>query len=318
MSSETSTTTSPPSIILVTGGAGFVGSRLVRRLLERYENARIISVDTYLTGTERNHVDDPRVTYHAVSTVQLNAFWDERRLPAPEVTFHLGEYSRIVQSFEDFDQVWELNMLGTKEVVRFCHRQGSKLVYSGSSSKFGNDGRDEHLSPYAWMKAKNVEYIVNFSNWFGLDYVITYFYNVYGPGQIREGKYATVIGIFESLYERGKPLTVVSPGAQTRDFTHVDDIVEGVILCSERGHGDGYLLGTGQEHTVLEVARMFGGEFTMVPERRGERQRGRADTTKARALGWQPRHTLEDYVADFKRRTPAGGSRAPAGTRTSG
>ena len=119
--------------------------------------------------------------------------------------------------------------------MKFAHAHGAKLVYAGSSSKFGNDGQDENLSPYAWTKAKNVEYIENFSRWYGLDYVITYFYNVYGPRQIREGRYATVIGIFEAQVEKGEPLTIVAPGTQTRDFTHIDDIVDGIVICAELG-----------------------------------------------------------------------------------
>ena len=177
-----------------------------------------------------NHVDDPRVQYITASCLDINRVWDRRRLPSPDVTFHLGEYSRIVQSFGDFDDVWEFNIRGTKEVVTFCHERSSLLLYAGSSSKFSSEGA-EHLSPYSWTKAKNIEFIRNFSSWFGLDYVITYFYNVYGPGQIGKGPYATVIGIFEEQAANGVPLTVVEPGTQTRDFTHVDDIVDGLILC---------------------------------------------------------------------------------------
>src|SRR5262249_15021309 len=161
-------------------------------------------------------------------------------------------------------------------------------------------------NPYAWTKAKNVEYIRNFSNWYGLDYVITYFYNAYGPGQIAHGKYATVIGIFERQYLAGTPLTVVSPGTQTRDFTHIDDIVDGVLICAEKGSGDGYLLGTGVEWPIVDVARMFGTEIDMVPELPGERTRGRADVTKARDLGWRPRHRLDEYIADFVAAHPSG------------
>lgn len=288
--------------ILVTGGAGFVGSHLIGRLLADYPDARITSLDNYYTGTTGNHVDDPRVTYVEGNTIDVNRIWPERNLPAPSVVFHLGEYSRIVQSFNDFEDVWEFNLRGTKEVVKFCHSHDARLVYAGSSSKFGNDGADENLSPYSWTKAKNIEYITNFSNWYGLDYVITYFYNVYGPGHIKSGSYATVIGIFEAQYEQGEPLTVVSPGTQTRDFTHIDDIVSGILTCYEHGKGDGYLLGTGEERTLVEVAEMFGGEYTLIPARKGERQRGRADTTKARALGWAPKQDLAGYIADFTAR----------------
>jgi UDP-glucose 4-epimerase len=285
--------------LLVTGGAGFVGSHLVRRLLTEYPDAQIVSLDNYFTGVVDNHVQDKRVTYLEGSTVDIAKIWQDRGLPSPKTVYHMGEYSRIVRSFEDHDLTWEFNLRGTKEVVQFAHSHGAKVVYAGSSSKFGNDGQDEHLNPYAWTKAKNVEYLKNFSDWFGLEYVVTYFYNVYGPGHIRTGKYATVIGIFEDHRERGLPLPVVSPGTQTRDFTHIDDIVAGIILCAERGSGDGYLLGTGHEWPVIDVARMFGGEIEMVPALRGERERGRADSAKARELGWAPQRDLPTYISSF-------------------
>jgi UDP-glucose 4-epimerase len=288
-------------VLLVTGGAGFVGSHLVRRLLHEHPGARVVSVDNYFTGTEANHVDSPRAIYIHASTVEVAKVWANAGLAGPSVVFHLGEYSRIPQSFADIDITWEYNLHGTKEVVKFAHAHGAKLVYAGSSSKFGNDGQDEHLNPYAWTKAKNVEYITNFDRWFGLDHVITYFYNVYGPGQIREGRYATVIGIFEAHYERGEPLPVIEPGTQTRDFTHIDDIIDGIMICAAHGRGDGYLLGRGHERPIVEVARLFGTGIRMVPAatRPGERVRGQADLAKAGALGWAPKRTLDGYVADF-------------------
>lgn len=288
-----------PENIIVTGGAGFVGYHLINKLASAYPEAAIISLDNYFTGSTENHIENDRITYLTGHTKDIYQIWAEQKLPNPDAIFHLGEYSRIVQSFEDIDLVWDYNMHGTKEVVKFCAEHNARLVYAGSSSKFGNDGADENLSPYAWIKAKNIEYIENFSNWFGLDYVITYFYNVYGPRHIRKGKYATVIGIFESLYEQGKPLTVVSPGTQERDFTHVEDIVNGVIACYEKGHGDGYLIGAQQACTIIEVAEMFDCEVVLVPARQGERVLGVSDNAKVRALGWEPKYRLGAYIADF-------------------
>jgi UDP-glucose 4-epimerase len=285
--------------LLVTGGAGFVGSALVKALLTDFPAAAIVSLDNYFTGTPENHVNDPRVTYIDASTVDIAKVWAERGLASPEIVFHLGEYSRIVTSFDDHDLTWDFNLLGTKEVVKFASAHNSKLIYAGSSSKFGNDGQDENLNPYAWTKAKNIEYIRNYATWYGLDYAITYFYNVYGPGQIVSGKYATVIGIFEDKYLHGQPLPVVSPGTQTRDFTHIDDIVRGIVLVAQKGSGDGYLLGAGHEWPLIEVAKMFGVAYEMIPALPGERDRGQADITKAAGLGWQPEHSLPDYIAAF-------------------
>jgi UDP-glucose 4-epimerase len=284
---------------LVTGGAGFVGSHVMRRLLRDNPGATVVSVDNYFTGKSEKHVDDPRAIYIHASTVDIAKTWANEGIPAPSVVFHMGEYSRIPQSFDDIDITWEYNLHGTKEVVKFAHAHNAKLVYAGSSSKFGNDGQDENLNPYAWTKAKNVEYLRNFADWYGLDYVVTYFYNVYGPGQIRSGRYATVIGIFEDHYERGLPLPVIAPGTQTRDFTHIDDIVDGLMACATLGSGDGYLLGYGKERPLLEVAEMFGVPYELMPPRPGERVRGQADTAKARALGWEPKIDLADYVAAY-------------------
>ena len=290
--------------LLVTGGAGFVGASLLGSLLSDYTSAAVVSVDNYFTGVRENHVNDPRVTYVDGSTVDIAQIWADRGLARPDIVFHLGEYSRIVQSFDDHDLTWEFNLRGTKEVVKFAAAHGAKLIYAGSSSKFGNDGQDENLNPYAWTKAKNIEYIKNYAKWYGLDYAITYFYNVYGPGQITSGKYATVIGIFEDRYLKGEPLPVVSPGTQTRDFTHIDDIVRGIILVAQKGGGDGYLLGAGREWQILEVAKLFGVPYELKPALPGERARGRADNTKVADLGWRPEQQLDDYIASFRAQNP--------------
>ncbi|MFI1962673.1 NAD-dependent epimerase/dehydratase family protein [Streptomyces pathocidini] len=287
-------------VILVTGGAGFIGANLIPGLLSAHPEDRIVSVDSYATGSPANHVMDERVTYLSGSTSDIVELWGRHEVVSPHTVYHLGEYSRIAQSFDEPDRVWESNLLGTKEIVRFCLEHGARLVYAGSSSKFGNSGQDENLSPYAWTKAKNVEYIRNMGSWYGLDFVITYFYNVYGPRQISTGRYATVIGIFEEQLRAGRPLTVVEPGTQTRDFTHVDDIVDGILVCAAKGEGDGYLLGSGVEHRLVDVARMFGGVVEMIPRRRGERLRSRADSLKARELGWIPKRELVSYIAELR------------------
>lgn len=285
--------------ILVTGGAGFIGSHLIPELVKKYSKAKIISLDNYFTGTTDNHFKHKNVKYVKGDTRNILNIWKENKYALPDAIFHLGEYSRIVQSFEDFDTVWDFNMDGTKEIIRFAGNSNAKLVYAGSSSKFGNNGKDENLSPYAWMKAKNIELIKNYSEWFGLDYVITYFYNVYGPGQIKTGKYSTVIGIFESQFEKGEPLTVVAPGTQTRDFTHIDDIVSGIIVCFEKGEGDGYELGYGKERKLIDVARMFSDNITMLPSKVGERKSGKANYKKAKALGWKAKIDLKEYIKEI-------------------
>ena len=173
---------------------------------------------------------------------------------------------------------------------------GSKLIYSASSSKFGNNGEDENLSPYSWVKAKMVELIKNYGKWYDLNYEIVYFYNVYGSGQITDGDYATVIGIFERQFSNGEKLTVVEPGSQQRDFTHVEDIVDGLILISEVTKNHEWHLRSGVNHTIIQIAEMFG-DWEFIPERRGERVKSdefKTDTEDI--LNWKPNHMIEDYV----------------------
>jgi len=292
--------------VLITGGAGFVGTALIKKLIRKYKNIEIVSIDNYSSGSVNNHVKSKKVTYLDKDTQNLvpkkfgmnDTKMDIADAFEPDVVFHFGEFSRIVTSFDSFDNCWDYNMQGTKMVLDYCVAKKAKLVYSASSSKFGNDGKDENLSPYAWMKAKMVELIKNYSEWFDLKYEITYFYNAYGPGQIRTGDYATVIGIFEEQYSKGEPLTVVEPGEQSRDFTHISDIVRGVILAAEKGRQDEYPLGTAISHKIIDVAKMFNHEYVMIPERRGERFYGKAiPSLTYQHLGWVAKIKLEDYIS---------------------
>jgi UDP-glucose 4-epimerase len=292
--------------VLITGGAGFIGYALIRKLIRRYKNIEIISIDNYSSGYKSNHVRSKKVTYLDKDTQTLipkkndanNTKMDYADGFEPDVVFHFGEFSRIVTSFDRFDSCWDYNIQGTKVVLDYCVAKKAKLIYSASSSKFGNDGKDENLSPYAWMKAKMVELIKNYADWFDLKFEITYFYNVYGPRQVRTGDYATVIGIFEEQYAKGEPLTVVEPGEQSRDFTHVNDIVNGVMLAAENGRQDEYPLGTSISHKIIDVAKMFNHKHIMIPERRGERFYGKAiPSLTYQHLGWEAKIKLEDYIA---------------------
>lgn len=279
--------------VVVTGGAGFIGSFLCRRLVERGD--RVISLDNYFTGKKTNHI--PGVEYREGNTRDIF-----RHIPeTPDLVFHLGEYSRVEKSFEDpTELVWNLNVAGTFSVVEFCRQKKVKLVYAGSSTKFADDGAGKHQSPYAWTKATNSELVRNYGQWFGLEYAIAYFYNVYGDGEIASGPYATVIGIFKEEYKQGLPMTLVAPGTQSRCFTHISDIVAGLELIGERGQGDGFDIGNERSYTILEVAKLFGGEILMLPERKGNRQSAVIDTAKLRALGWKANVSLEDHIREYK------------------
>lgn len=275
--------------ILVTGGAGFVGSNLCEALVKNPEN-EVFSLDNYFTGKRENHIQG--VTYIEGSTEHIFELIDFK----PDLVFHLGEYSRVEQSFEDIDKVFLFNKIGTLKVLEFCRKNNSKLVYAGSSTKFGDGGMGKNQSPYAWSKSSNTELIKNYGEWYGLNYAIVYFYNVYGKGEISEGKYATLIAIFAEKMRKGEPLTVVSPGTQLRNFTHIDDIVSGLLLVGEKGQGDDFGIGNAESYTILEIAQMFGGEIQMLPERRGNRMTAEVITEKTQSLGWKAVRDIREYV----------------------
>lgn len=274
--------------ILVTGGAGFVGSSLCKRLI--LEGNHVISLDNYFTGSRENHVEG--VDYREGHTKDIAKFVPEEI----DLIYHLGEYSRVEQSLEEPEIVWDLNIAGTFGVLEFWRTRKCKLVYAGSSTKFGDGGLARRATPYAWTKAANTELVANYGTWFGLEYAITYFYNVYGPGE-RIGKYGTVIAIFADRIRKNLPLQVTSPGTQRRNFTHVSDIIDGLLLVAEKGKGDEYGLGNEKSYTMLEVANLFGGTIEMTPERPGNRQGSDLDTTKSRAIGWSAKISLEDEIA---------------------
>ena len=275
--------------ILVTGGAGFVGSNLCERLATDINNI-VVSVDNYSTGSTDNHVAN--VIYHNMDTKDIGSLEFK-----PDLIYHLGEYSRVEQSFEDIDTVWEYNVEGTFQVLQFARAAGAKLIYAGSSTKFGDNGPDS--SPYAFSKSTNTQLVQNFAEWYGIDYAITYFYNVYGRREIATGKYATLIAKFMEKVRLGETLTVTSPGTQQRNFTHVDDIVNGLVLVGAHGQGDGYGIGSPEAYTVLEIAGMFSSPIEMTPERKGNRMFGPVVSDKTRSIGWSPSRHISDYIKAF-------------------
>ena len=279
--------------ILVTGGAGFIGSHLCERL-SMISGNEVYSLDNYFTGSELNHV--PNVTYINGNTEDISKLITF----IPELVYHLGEYSRVEQSFDDIETVWRFNKNGIFAVLEFVRKAGCKIIYAGSSTKFGDGGLGRSASPYAWTKASNTELVKNYSQWFNVPYAITYFYNVYGPREIKTGKYATLIALFNEKMKNGEPLTVVSPGNQKRNFTHVDDIIDALILVGENGYGDEFGIGSEESFSILEVAKQFNGRIKMLPERRGNRMNAEVISDKTKALGWNPKKRLVDYIEECR------------------
>jgi len=280
--------------ILVTGGAGFVGSHLCERLTQN-SNYDVYSLDNYFTGSEANHVDN--VTYIKGNTKDIASLVNFN----PYMVYHLGEYSRVEQSFDDIEKVWEYNKDGIFAVLEFVRKAGCKILYAGSSTKFGDGGLGRSASPYAWTKATNTELVMNYGTWFNVPFAITYFYNVYGPREIQTGKYATLIALFKEKKKNGENLTIVSPGTQKRNFTHIDDIIDGLVLVGENGYGDEFGIGSGEAYSIKEIAEMFGGDIEMLPERKGNRMTADVISAKTEALGWSPKRKIHTYIEALKK-----------------
>lgn len=278
--------------VLVTGGAGFIGSHLCEALYN-LGNYEVFSLDNYFTGSEDNHIKG--VTYIKGNSSDIDSLIDF----TPEYIYHLGEYSRVEQSFEDIELVWKFNKDGIFAVLEFCRKTKAKLIYAGSSTKFGDGGLGRSQSPYAWSKATNTELVKNYGNWYGLKYAITYFYNVYGPREISQGKYATLIALFKEKVKNDEPLTVVAPGTQKRNFTHVDDIIKGITLVGEKGEGDDYGIGSPESFSILEIANLFkGAKIKMLPERPGNRMSADVIIEKTKSLGWSPKWSIKEYIVN--------------------
>ena len=265
--------------VLITGGAGFVGTALIRKLIRKYKNIEIVSIDNYSSGYKRNHVKSKKVKYFNKDTQTLipkkfvvdGTKMDYADSFEPDVVFHFGEFSRIFQSFLHMDECIESNTIGTVAVFNFCLKNKIKLIYSATSASLGNRGRDKNLSPYSFTKSKNIEFLGNLKKWFKFKYEIIFFYNVYGPRQITIGKMATVIGIFEDHYIKGKPLPVVKPGTQSRRFTHIKDTIEVCYKAWKVNKCRYYSISNNKSLSIKEVAKLFNSKIKYLPPRKGER-----------------------------------------------
>ena len=255
--------------IVITGGAGFVGSNLIEFLIKK-TNKKIISIDNYSSGYVRNHIKSNKVKYIKGNTANINQILARYKNKIHSL-FHFGEFARIFKSFKKFNDCFQSNSIGSKEVFKFCLDNNVRLIYSATSASLGNNGNDKNLSPYSFTKAKNLELLENLKKWFNLKFDIIYFYNVYGPKQIKSGEMATVIGIFEDLYEKDKPLTIVEPGNQTRRFTHISDTVEICYKAWLKNKSAHYSISHKKSYSIEEVAKMFKTKIRYIKPRLGER-----------------------------------------------
>ena len=284
--------------ILITGGAGFVGTNLIKLFLKR-TNYKIISLDDYSSGNKKNHIKNKRVKYIKGKTVDI-----EKIIKKPKEinsVFHFGEFARIYQSFLKMNECIESNNIGSNAVFNYCLKNKIKLIYSATSASLGNKGKDKNLSPYAFSKAKNLELLENLKNWFNFKYEVIYFYNVYGPYQICKGQMSTVIGIFEDHYKRGKPLPVVKPGTQSRRFTHIEDTVEICYYAWKKNLCRHYSIANKKSYSILEVARMFNSKIKFLQKRLGERYASALinKNLSNKMYKYFGKINLKDYVNNF-------------------
>jgi UDP-glucose 4-epimerase len=279
--------------ILVTGGCGFIGTNLVKQLYK--ENNNIVVLDNYFAGKHENEIKG--VTYintHTKDIFNIN-------LPfKPDLIFHLGEYSKITPSYNEINTVFDLNILGSFSILEYAKKYNIPITYAASSTRLALEG--ENQSPYSFFKSIIVQLIKNYGDWYGLKYSICYFYNVYGEHQDTcNNGWETVISIFEKQMKKGQSLTIVGDGSQRRDFTYVGDIVQGLIQASKKLENEEYQLGSGEDFSILEVAKMFSNNITFIPERKGDRKYSKANIDETYTkLGWRPKTNLKTWIELIK------------------
>ena len=286
--------------MLVTGGAGFVGTNLIIRLMK--DGHEVVSVDNYSTGKKENHQEGCQ--YHDFdlsSSHTLGIYVDHGSYPhwrdeKYDVIFHIGALARIQPSLRNPYKSIFNNFVSSLNIFEYARQNNIKVVYAGSSTFH----HGLYSSPYAWSKYSGEELCKLYSSVYDLSTAICRFYNVYGPYQLEDGDYSTVLGIFEKQYREGKPLTITADGEQRRDFTYIDDIVDGLVKCSEHNFkAEFFELGKGVNYSINEIADMFGKEYPReyIPARKGEYDVTLADYSKAKLkLGWEPKGDITQYI----------------------
>jgi UDP-glucose 4-epimerase len=287
------------NILIVTGGAGFIGSNLISELL-KLKKFKIISVDNYSSGLSKNHIKSKRVKYLKGSTKNIEILLKSYTGRIHSI-FHFGEFARIYQSFKKINECFSSNIEGSSNVFKFALKNRIRLIYSATSASLGNKGKDMNLSPYAFSKSKNLELLENLKKWFNFRYEVIYFYNVYGERQICVGDMATVVGIFENYFKKGKKMPVVRPGTQVRRFTHVSDTVKACIFAWKKNKCKHYSIASKQSYSIIELAKLFKSKIKYLPIRKGERFASALTKMNLnnKIIRLSAKIKLKDYVSNF-------------------
>jgi UDP-glucose 4-epimerase len=272
---------------LVIGGAGFVGSNLCEALVK--DGAKVVSLDNYSTGFAQNHVKGVEYIMGDCRFINIAPFTDKF-----DAVFHLGEFPRVELSVDMPMEAMNGIVATIAPVIDFCHKTGAKLIYSGSSTRFG-----DAESPYSICKESNASLVDRLCGYLGMRYAITYFYNVYGKNEIKQGPYSTLIGRIVEAKNNSGQIVVTSPGTQRRRFTAVEDICAGLIMVAKKGQGDGYGIGSETEYSILDVVQLSGCDYVMGPTKSGNRLSADLKTEKIKKLGWREMHSLEDYLREM-------------------
>ena len=292
--------------ILVTGGAGFVGTNLIKRLLK--DGHKITSIDNYSTGKKENEQDGCIYLNADLSqSIPKHGSWGQVKFEVeqPDIIFHMAAIARIQPSFKNPIQSFENNTTATLNLLEWARESNCPIIFAGSSSSNG----DKLANPYTLSKSQAEQIVQLYNKIYELPTTICRFYNVYGPHQLTEGEYCTLIGIFERLKKEDEIFTVTGTGEQRRDFTHIDDIVDALIKCGEKHFFDGgseingqtLELGRGKNYSVMEIVKAFGEEVVRyLPARPGEMKETLCTDTKAKELlGWKPTINVVDYIKEI-------------------
>lgn len=278
---------------IVTGGAGFIGSHLVDKLISL--NHEVIVIDNLMTGDKKNL--NPKAKF-----INADVRYAFSSLPESQekidAIFHLAAQSRIQPSFTDPVGTSIINVFGTIRILEMAKKNGAKVIYAGSSAFYA----DPRKNVYALSKWMGEEYCMTYNQIYGIPTAIARFFNVYGPRQISTGPYANLMGIFEYQKQNNQPFTITGTGEQRRDFTHVSDIVDGLIAMSkDNWNGEVFNLGSGVNYSINEVAKMFSpASMEYIPAKPGEALETLADISFTKEkLNWQPKHTLPNYIEEF-------------------